>query len=174
MAELQVMSHGYLPANAFCELKQLFRFAKIDRKGLLNVNMRSMFQAQLAKFKVSLGRRGYVNNVRAALLQQLIRFRKCLLDPEPLRQLLGHERFPIAGANNHTPGHPLQFRKVCVCNLAAANDPNLKHASAYPCNFGKTTATLQPSEREATTPTGFSTWHLYSASASTPPPIPGE
>src|SRR5579863_9309279 len=99
----------------------------MDRKRLLNVHMRSRFQAEPSYIVMTFGRSGNVDDIWLGPIQKFTYVGKATLDREPLRKLSGHERFAIGCTYDFAALDRLNCRRMSVGNFPAPDDGDLKH-----------------------------------------------
>src|SRR5882762_10374063 len=89
--------------------------------------MAACFEAQPRQLKVTLGRRGDVDNIGTGLLQHFVKIAEMLLSVGTFAKLARHERLTIAHSHDFASRDPLDLGSVGIRNLATTYDGNFKH-----------------------------------------------
>ena len=99
----------------------------IDGERLLDVDMAPGFQTLCRERKVAPRRCRDVNDIRPGRREERAEVRRAMLDPVALRELSGHERFPVTDADNGCVRDPGNGLDVLIGDLAAADDGDSQH-----------------------------------------------
>src|SRR5262245_22541210 len=127
VAELAVMTHGQLESFLVCQADKPLRALRVEGKGLLDIHMAIVFEAEAGDFEVAFRRGRNVDHVRPGLQHQLGQFGEAPFYPKPVGELPGHERLTVAYAHDLTSFHRQDLRRVSVGYLAASDNSDLKH-----------------------------------------------
>src|ERR1700758_5011674 len=128
MAELIIMTGGYLAPRPLGDINQLLRFLCIERERLLNVDVAPTLQAFARDFEMALRRSCYVNYVWARLGDQIVEVGIGCLDREAFAQLFCHEFFAIARSDHFTTRNTLNLSCMRIRDLPASDYRYFKHA----------------------------------------------
>jgi hypothetical protein len=107
----------------------------INCKGLLDINVAVVLQANSGNVEVTLWRSRNMNNVRPNLVHKFSQIGKVPFDRKSFAELLGHERLAVADPHDLTIPNPQYLRRVRISDFSAANDSYLKHAARPARNF---------------------------------------
>jgi len=88
MCELIVMTDGNFQLFPLCQPDHFFRFFRIQRKGLFDIDMASRFQTDHSQFEMTFWWRSNMNNVGPRNIDKLINIIKMVFDAESFLQLL--------------------------------------------------------------------------------------
>ena len=128
-AELAVMSDRDPSSGAIGRRNQRTSLGSVDRKRLLNQDVRACSQAAQANGKMASGRRCDVDHIRPCRVQKIIQVRVPSLDRKAFGQLLRHDGITVAHSDETAVLYSPYLRSVRIRNLATSDNADSKHGS---------------------------------------------
>ncbi len=101
----------------------------VKGEGLLNVDVSVLFEAETREGEVGFGWGGDVDHVGPGLGDEFAEVGELGFHRETIGELLGHEWFAVADADDFAATDSLNLSGVEIGNLAATDDGDFKHAA---------------------------------------------
>src|SRR5437870_9486818 len=128
MRELPIMTRSELHTLPIGELDQLHGIGGIQCEGFLDVGARSRRYALLANREVALGRRCYVDNVRARCRKHLVEICEPGRDLESFCELPSHQWLRVAYCHQSRTRELADLRRMLVGHFSTSNNCRPNHA----------------------------------------------